>query len=80
MEALGATGGVFFRDRDPAAILGEDHSGRPLIGSHSERIWTLYRQRLPLYQKYADHTISHTDTVEEAAAIIAELYIKECQG
>lgn len=78
MEALSATGVVFFRDREVAAILGEDHSGRPLIGSHSERIWTLYRQRLPLYQRYADHIVSHTDTVEEAAAIIAELYIREC--
>ena len=80
MEALRAAGIVFFRDRDPAAILGEDHSGRPLIGSHAERVWTLYRQRLPLYQKYADHVVSHTDTVEEAARQIAELYIKECQG
>ncbi len=78
MEALSATGVVFFRDRDPAAILGEDHSGRPLIGADTERVWTLYRQRLPLYRKYAGHTVSHTDTVEEAAAIIAELYIKEC--
>ncbi len=78
MAALKATGIVFFRDREVAAILGEDLSGRPLIGPDSERVWKLYDQRLPLYQKYADHVISHTNTVEEAARQIAELYIKEC--
>lgn len=80
MEALRATGIVFFRDRDLDAILGEDHSGRPLIGDRPERVRTLYNRRLPLYRKYADHTISRADTVEEAARQIAELYLKECQG
>ena len=77
MEALRATGLVFFRDRSPAAIVGEDLTGRPLIGSDSERVYRLYKERLPFYQKYAHHTIPHTDTYEEAAAMIAALYEEE---
>lgn len=79
MAALRATGVVFFRDRSPAAIVGEDHSGRPLIGGDSERVYRLYRERLPLYQKYAHHIIPHTDTLEEAAKLIAALYEQEAE-
>lgn len=80
MAALRATGLVFFRDRSPAAIVGEDLTGRPLIGSDSERVYRLYKERLPLYQKYAHHIIPHTDTYEEAAAMIAELYEQEAEA
>lgn len=79
MAALRATGLVFFRDRSPAAIVGEDLTGRPLIGSDSERVYRLYKERLPLYQKYAHHTIPHTDTLEEAAKLIAALYEQEAE-
>lgn len=79
MDALRGTGVVFFRDRAVSAILGEDHSGRPLIGADSQRLYRLREQRLPLYRKYAHYTVSDTDTVEEAARRIAELYIKECR-
>ncbi len=80
MAALSATGVVFFRDRALSAIAGEDHAGRPLIGADKERIYRLYRERLPLYQKYAHHIIPHTDTLEEAAQLIAALYEKEAQA
>ena len=80
MAALRETGLVFFRDRSPAAIVGEDLTGRPLIGSDSERVYRLYKERLPLYQKYAHHTIPHTDTYEEAAAMIAALFEKEAEA
>ncbi|MDE6107698.1 MAG: shikimate kinase [Oscillospiraceae bacterium] len=79
MAALRCTGLVFFRDRSPAAIVGEDLTGRPLIGSDSERVYRLYKERLPLYQKYAHHTIPHTDTYEEAAEMIAALFEKEAE-
>lgn len=79
MAALRATGIVFFRDRSPAAIVGEDLTGRPLIGTDSERVYRLYKERLPLYQKYAHHTIPHTDTYEEAAERIAALYEQEAE-
>lgn len=80
MAALRETGLVFFRDRSPAAIVGEDLTGRPLIGSDSERVYRLYGERLPLYQKYAHYTIPHTDTYEEAAGMIAALYEEEAKA
>ena len=78
MRLLSATGVVFFRDRPLADIAREDHSGRPLIGSDRDRLQKLYTERIELYRKYAQYTISHTDTPEEAAERIAELYRKEC--
>ena len=78
MAALKQSGVVFFRDRELAAIVGENHEGRPLIGEDKQRIYRLYDQRIGLYRKYADHVITHTDTVEEAAEQIAQLYRKEC--
>lgn len=77
MAALRATGLVFFRDRSPEAIAGEDHSHRPLLSDDRERVFRLYRERLPLYQKYAHHVIPHTDTLAEAEAMIAAIYEKE---
>lgn len=77
MAALRASGTVFFRDRDPKAIVGEDHSGRPLLKGDTERVFRLYAERLPLYRRYADHIIPHTDTYEEAAEQIAALFEKE---
>lgn len=81
MEALRATGVVFFRDRDVAAIAGEDHGGRPLLGSDREaaraRLLRLYEQRIGLYRRYAHHIIPHTDTYQEAEAMIAALFEKE---
>lgn len=79
MTALGKTGVIFFRDRNPKAIAGENHGGRPLIGQDKARIFRLYEERLPLYQKYAHHTIAHTDTIEEAAERIVDLFKKEME-
>ena len=79
MEALAATGLVFFRDRDLEDILGEDHMGRPLVGRDPEKLRNLYTQRIELYRKYAQYVISNTKTTEEAAARIAALYREACQ-
>lgn len=78
MAALSATGIIFFRDRALEAIAGENHGGRPLIGEDKEKIYQLYAQRITYYKKYAQYTISNTDTVEEAARQIAAIYRKEC--
>ena len=81
MAALGKTGVIFFRDRPPEAIVGEDHKGRPLVGSDKaearERIFRLYEERIALYKRYAHHTILPTDTYQEAAEQIAALFEKE---
>lgn len=78
MRALGENGIVFFRDRALSDILGEDLSGRPLLSGDKQRIHDLYEQRIGLYRKYAQYTISDTDTAKEAARQIAAIYKKEC--
>lgn len=78
MQALSGTGLIFFRDRAVEDIMGEDHSGRPLVGGDRERILQLYTQRIDLYRKYARYTISGTKTAEEAADRIATIYLEEC--
>ncbi|MGI5930425.1 shikimate kinase [Pseudoflavonifractor sp.] len=79
MEALAATGLIFFRDRDLEDIVGEDHMGRPLVGKDPDKLRILYTQRIDLYRKYAQYTISDTKTAEEAAVRIAALYREACQ-
>ncbi|MCI5929552.1 MAG: shikimate kinase [Pseudoflavonifractor capillosus] len=80
METLAATGLIFFRDRDLEDIVGEDHMGRPLVGKDPDKLRILYTQRIDLYRKYAQYTISDTKTAEEAAARIAALYREACQS
>ena len=81
MAALAKTGIIFFRDRPPEAIVGEDHKDRPLVGADKdaarERIFNLYAQRLALYKRYAHHYIAPTDTWQEAGEQIAAIYQKE---
>ena len=81
MAALAQTGVIFFRDRPPEAIVGEDHKDRPLVGADKDaaraRIFTLYAQRLALYKRYAHHYIAPTDTWQEAGEQIAAIYQKE---
>ena len=79
MAALGETGVIFFRDRDLGDILGEDLTDRPLLSGDKQRIYDLYDQRIHLYRKYADYTISNTETAAEAARQIAALYREECK-
>lgn len=79
MEALSATGLIFFRDRALEDIVEEDHMGRPLVGKDPDKLRILYTQRIDLYRKYAQYTISDTKTAEEAAARIAALYREACQ-
>lgn len=57
MEALGATGVIFFLDRDPADIAGENHAGRPLLAGDKNRVFTLYESRIALYRAYAKHIV-----------------------
>lgn len=81
MAALAGTGVVFFRDRPPEAILGEDHKGRPLLRGDREqareKLLRLYAERIGLYKRYAHYYIPPTDTYQEAAEQIAELYERE---
>ncbi|NCE65856.1 AAA family ATPase [Pseudoflavonifractor sp. 524-17] len=83
MAVLSRTGIVFFRDRSLEAILGEDHSGRPLVGEDSQRLRRLYDQRIALYRRYAQYTIGDAQAEEKTAALeeiagrIAAIYCRE---
>lgn len=77
MTALAETGVIFFRDRDPSAIVKENHGGRPLLVEDSTRVFHLYTARYPLYLRYAHHHIPPSDTLESAAEQIAILYEAE---
>ena len=79
MQALAATGVVFFRDRPVEDIAGQDMSGRPLVGADTDRLYRLYDQRIHLYRTYAHHIISDTQTPEQAAEQIAARYAQECE-
>ncbi len=79
MQALAATGVVFFRDRAVEDIAGQDMTGRPLVGADTDRLYRLYDERIALYRKYADHIISDTQTAQQAADKIAGLYAQECE-
>lgn len=76
MEALKKTGILFFRDRPVEEIAGENHAGRPLIGGDLEKLYRIYTERIELYQKYAQYTISHTNTPQEAAQRIAAIFLE----
>ncbi len=84
MAALARTGIIFFRDRPPEAIVGEDHAGRPLVGADRDearaRIFRLYEERIALYKRYAHHYIPPTDTYQEAAEQIAAIFEKEAMA
>ena len=79
MQVLSRTGIVFFRDRALGDILGEDLKDRPLLSADARRIYDLYDRRIHLYRKYAQHTISGTDTARQAAERIAAIYKRECE-
>lgn len=67
MEVLRRGGIIFFLDRPPEKIAGDDHEGRPLIGADRQRVFQLYAERIGLYRAYADAVISDPATPEEAA-------------
>ena len=72
LEALRKTGTIVFLHRALKEILSEDLSGRPLLaGDRACALRTLYWQRIGLYRKYADLTISnHTAPIEVAKQIL----------
>lgn len=71
--SLRRNGRIFFIDRSPSRLL--PTSDRPLADS-SEKIEKLYRERLPIYQRTADHRI----LCREDAETTADEIIKERRG
>ena len=74
---LQATGKIFFLNRDLAAIAGcVDKVSRPLLNSAEDRLTQLYRERMPLYLKYADYTIPVDEDFDKTTEYIIELVRK----
>lgn len=71
MEALSATGTVFFLNRDPEEIAREELAGRPLLAGGRERVFQLYEQRIHLYRGYAQHIIPSSTVEKMADAILS---------
>ena len=75
---LQATGKIFFLNRDLEAIAGcVDKVIRPLLNSAEDRLTQLYRERMPLYLKYADYTIPVDEDFDKTTEYIVELVKKE---
>ena len=74
---LQATGKIFFLNRDLEAIAGcVDKVTRPLLNSAEDRLTQLYRERMPLYLKYADYTIPVDENFDKTTEYIIELVKK----
>lgn len=74
MRALSQNGIVFFLDRPPEEIAGDDHSARPLIGEDREKVFRLYRERIRLYRKYGQHRVTNVANASAAASVILRIY------
>ena len=65
---LHQNGVILWRKRDISLL---SRKGRPI--SLSRDLGELYVERAPLYERFADHIIEETDTVEEAVEKILEV-------
>lgn len=77
MAALAAKGRVFFLDRAPGDIAEENHAGRPLLAGDKERVFKLYTDRIELYRKYAEYTVSCGPQVEDTLRRLLETVERE---
>lgn len=74
---LQQNGKIFFLNRDLAAIAGSvDKVTRPLLNSAEDRLTQLYKERLPLYLKYADYTIPVDEDFDKTTEYIIGLVKK----
>lgn len=75
---LQQNGKIFFLNRDLVAIAGSvDKVTRPLLNSAEDRLTQLYKERMPLYLKYADYTIPVDEDFDKTTEYIIELVKKE---
>ncbi len=77
MRVLAKTGVIFFLARPPEDIAKEEHKGRPLVGTDTDRIFTLYKERIDLYRRYGQFHIANVSSAKEAADHISVLYKQE---
>lgn len=74
MAYLKKTGVVLFLDRSPEAILKKlDLRNRPLLAADKNHLYTLDKERRPLYEKYADITLYGSHAIWRAVHLAARL-------
>ena len=77
MAALRENGLVFWLDRDPGETYDAlDVSGRPLAQAGREDFIRRYRDRAPVYDRWADHMI-RAESPRESEALIAAIVCSE---
>jgi len=78
MKALAATGGFFFFiDRHPARILRSSRlNDRPLVHGDGEKLFQLYKARLPLYRRYSNCLIRNAASLKQAMLAVIANYKK----
>ena len=80
ITALKQNGLVFWLDRDPAETYDRlNVSGRPLARSGREDFIRRYRDRVPIYRRWADYLIPCADGPDAAAALIATICLEVSQ-
>lgn len=81
IAALKASGVVFWLNREPAVIYDTvSMAHRPLGQGGKEAFLERFRQREPIYRRWADYIIEGHTLAAEAAGRIAALYERECQA
>ena len=81
IAALKASGVVFWLSREPAVIYDTvSMARRPLGQGGKEAFLERFRQREPIYRRWADYIIEGHTLAAEAAGRIAALYERECQA
>ena len=71
---LRQTGTIFYIERPLEMILeSSDFTNRPLLAADSNRIYSLHKERKPLYEKYCDFHIINDKSLVTVADLIAKI-------
>lgn len=76
MQNLKEKGKVFFLNRNIDDIVSTiDTKNRPLLAGGTQKLYEIYKERLPLYLKWCDFEMTTQGSIEQCAAeIISKLY------
>lgn len=81
MAALRENGLVFWLDRDPGETYDSlDVSGRPLAQAGRADFVRRYRDRVPVYRRWADHTVPCGDGPQAVSDLIFNIFSEVCHS
>lgn len=79
MAALRENGLVFWLDRDPGETYDSlDVSGRPLAQAGRADFVRRYRDRAPVYRRWADHTVPCGEGPQAVSDLIFNIFLEVC--